>query len=110
MVSVVQLHPLSGAAALEPLGAGLPAGDVTRFALDACVRFDGPLFVAEVDGACLKRLLTHCNQGADTPFAERAGENRLAVAPTDSRCTPFLAADRGPVGLAIAATTMSKSL
>lgn len=64
-------------------GAGLPAGDVTRFALDACVRFDGPLFVAEVDGAWLKRLLTHCNQGADTPFAERTGENRLAVAPTD---------------------------
>lgn len=59
-------------------GAGLPAGDVSRFALDACVRFDGPLFVAEVDGAWLKKLLARCNQGPETPFAERAGENLAA--------------------------------
>jgi 5'-nucleotidase/UDP-sugar diphosphatase len=61
-------------------GAGLPAGDVSRFALDACVRFDGTLYTAEVDGAWLKQLLARCNQGPDTPFAERAGENLVAVA------------------------------
>lgn len=62
-------------------GAGLPGGDVSRFALDACVRFDGPLFVAEVDGAWLRALLERSNQGPDTPFAERAGENLVAVGP-----------------------------
>lgn len=62
-------------------GAGLPAGEVSRFALDACVRFDGPLFVAEVDGSWLKKLMVRANQGPDTPWAERAGENLVAVAP-----------------------------
>jgi 5'-nucleotidase/UDP-sugar diphosphatase len=62
-------------------GAGLPAGEVSRFALDASVRFDGPLFVAEVDGAWLRALLARSNQGPDTPFAERAGENLVAVGP-----------------------------
>lgn len=64
-------------------GAGLPAGEVSRFALDACVRFDGPLFVAEVDGTWLKKLLARANQGPDTPWAERAGENLVAVAPAE---------------------------
>jgi 5'-nucleotidase/UDP-sugar diphosphatase len=62
-------------------GAGLPAGAVSRFALDACVRFDGALFTAEVDGAWLQKLMARANQGPDTPFAERAGENLAAVAP-----------------------------
>lgn len=62
-------------------GAGLPAGDVSRFALDACVRFDGALFLAEVDGVWLQKLMARANQGPDTPFAERAGENLVAVAP-----------------------------
>lgn len=62
-------------------GAGLPAGEVSRFALDASVRFDGPLFVAEVDGAWLRVLLDRSNQGPDTPFADRAGENLVAVGP-----------------------------
>lgn len=60
-------------------GAGLPAGGVSRFALDACVRFDGTLFTAEVEGAWLKKLLARCNQGPDTPFADRAGENLVAT-------------------------------
>jgi 5'-nucleotidase/UDP-sugar diphosphatase len=64
-------------------GAGLPAGDVTRFALDACVRFDGPLFEAEVDGAWLKKLLARSNQGADTPFEERTGENQILASPAE---------------------------
>lgn len=62
-------------------GAGLPRGAVTRFELDACVRFDGPLFSAEVDGAWLQRLLARANQGPETPWAERAGENFVAVGP-----------------------------
>jgi 2',3'-cyclic-nucleotide 2'-phosphodiesterase (5'-nucleotidase family) len=60
-------------------GAGLPAGEVSRFALDACVRFDGTLFTAEVDGAWLARILARANQGLDTPFAERTGENLVAA-------------------------------
>jgi hypothetical protein len=60
-------------------GAGLPRGEVTRFALDASVRFDGTLWAAEVEGAHLKRILARANQGPDTPFAERAGENLVAV-------------------------------
>ncbi len=60
-------------------GAGLPGGEVSRFALDACVRFDGTLFTAEVDGAWLNQLLAKCNQGPDTPFAERGGENLVAT-------------------------------
>jgi 5'-nucleotidase/UDP-sugar diphosphatase len=63
-------------------GAGLPAGDVSRFAFDACVRFDGTLWVAEVDGAKLKQILARANQGPETPFAERAGENLIAVVGT----------------------------
>lgn len=63
-------------------GAGLPAGEVSRFAFDACVRFDGPLYAAEVDGAWLQKLMARCNQGPDTPFAERGGENLAAVAPS----------------------------
>ena len=60
-------------------GAGLQAGDVSRFAFDACVRFDGTLWVAEVDGAKLQRIMARANQGPDTPFAERGGENLVAA-------------------------------
>ncbi len=62
-------------------GAGLPAGDVSRFALDACVRFDGTLFVGELSGAQLQKILARANQGPDTPFAARVGENLIVVAP-----------------------------
>ena len=62
-------------------GAGLPAGDVTRFAFDACVRFDGPLFTGEVSGAWLRKIIARANQGLATPFAERGGENLIAAAP-----------------------------
>lgn len=64
-------------------GAGLPAGDVTRFAFDACVRFDGTLFVAEVKGARLQAILARANQGPDTPFVARSGENLVAVTPRE---------------------------
>lgn len=62
-------------------GDGLPAGEVTREAFDACVRFDGTICVAEVSGAELKRLLARANQNVDTPFEERRGEFQFADGP-----------------------------
>lgn len=63
-------------------GAGLPAGDITRFALDACVRFDGTIFIAEITGAELAAILAKSNQDPATPLAARRGENLVAVGPT----------------------------
>jgi len=62
-------------------GAGLPAGAVTRLQFDACVRFDGKVFVAEVDGARLKELLAAANLTPETPFAQRKGEFNFAAGP-----------------------------
>lgn len=62
-------------------GAGLPAGDVTRAEFNACVRFDGTIFTAEVDGARLRQLLTAANLGPDTPFEQRRGEFSFAAGP-----------------------------
>jgi 2',3'-cyclic-nucleotide 2'-phosphodiesterase (5'-nucleotidase family) len=61
-------------------GAGLPAGSVTRFAFDACVRFDGTIFLGEFDGAQVEGWMRRANQGPDTPFAERGGETLFADA------------------------------
>jgi 5'-nucleotidase/UDP-sugar diphosphatase len=44
-------------------GSGLPAGIVTRADFDSCVRFDGPIFTAVVDGARVQRLLGHSRAG-----------------------------------------------
>ena len=62
-------------------GAGLPAGDVTREEFDACVRFDGTIFTAEVDGVRLQQLLAAANLGPDTPFEQRRGEFSFAAGP-----------------------------
>lgn len=62
-------------------GAGLPAGEITRLALDACVRFDSTLFIAEVDGSTLRALLAAANQDAETPWAKRRGEFSYADGP-----------------------------
>jgi len=62
-------------------GAGLPAGDVTRLQFDACVRFDGKVFVAEVKGARLRELLAAANLTPETPFAQRKGEFNFAAGP-----------------------------
>jgi 5'-nucleotidase/UDP-sugar diphosphatase len=62
-------------------GAGLPAGDVTRLQFDACVRFDGKVFLAEVSGARLKELLAAANLTPETPFAQRKGEFNFAAGP-----------------------------
>lgn len=63
-------------------GAGLPAGEITREAFDAWVRFDGDLCVTEVDGARLARLLAGANQNPSTPFEARHGEFLYATGPT----------------------------
>ncbi|MBI2813854.1 MAG: 5'-nucleotidase C-terminal domain-containing protein [Opitutae bacterium] len=62
-------------------GAGLPAGDVTREAFNACVRFDGTIWTAEVDGVRLRQLLAAANLGPATPFAQRRGEFSFAAGP-----------------------------
>lgn len=62
-------------------GSGLPAGEITRLAFDACVRFDGPIFVTEIDGVRLRELATRTNQGVNTPFAERLGDFLVASVP-----------------------------
>lgn len=64
-------------------GAGLPAGAITRVEFDACVRFDGTIFTAEVDGPRLSQLLAAANQGPDTPFAQRHGEFCWADGPAE---------------------------
>jgi 2',3'-cyclic-nucleotide 2'-phosphodiesterase (5'-nucleotidase family) len=64
-------------------GGGLPAGEVTRYAFDACVRFDGTVAVAEVDGRRLAQILARANPGPDTPLAERQGEYLVAAAPAE---------------------------
>ena len=63
-------------------GDGLPSGEVSRFALDACVRFDGTIWVAEITGARLRELMRGANQGASTSFSERRGEFQFADGPT----------------------------
>lgn len=63
-------------------GAGLPAGEVTRAAFDACVRFEGTIFVAEISGAELAAILAKSNQDPATPFSARRGENLIAVGPS----------------------------
>jgi 2',3'-cyclic-nucleotide 2'-phosphodiesterase (5'-nucleotidase family) len=64
-------------------GDGLPAGEISRFALDACVRFDGTIWVGEVSGTRLQRLMSESNQEADTPFVERRGEFQFADGPAE---------------------------
>ncbi len=64
-------------------GSGLPAGDVSQLEFDACVRFDGAIHTAAVDGSRLRQLLARANQGPETPFAERGGEFNFAAGPDD---------------------------
>src|SRR5690606_5064980 len=53
------------------------------YAFDACVRFDGAVAVAEVDGRRLAQILARANPGPDTPFDERTGEYLVAAAPAE---------------------------
>lgn len=56
------------------LGTGLPAGDVTRYAFDAVVRFDGKLMTAEVPAARLAGFMARANQDRPMPLAQRSGD------------------------------------
>jgi len=56
------------------LGAGLPAGPVTRYAFDAVVRFDGKLMVAELSPDRLAGVMARANQDRPMPLAERSGD------------------------------------
>jgi 2',3'-cyclic-nucleotide 2'-phosphodiesterase (5'-nucleotidase family) len=55
-------------------GTGLPAGDVTRFAFDAFLRFDGPLFRGEADAAALAAIAARANQDGELPLEARIGD------------------------------------
>jgi 2',3'-cyclic-nucleotide 2'-phosphodiesterase (5'-nucleotidase family) len=69
-------------------GGGLPAGEVSREALDGCVRFDGTICVAEVSGGRLREFLRGANQGADTTWEERRGEFLFADSLAASEIDP----------------------
>ncbi len=55
-------------------GTGLPAGEVTRFAFDAFLRFDGTLFRAEADAAALSAIADRANQDGEVPLYRRTGD------------------------------------
>jgi len=55
-------------------GTGLPTGDVTRLAWDAFLRFDGPLFRTEADGAALGAMAPRLNQDEAMPLERRIGD------------------------------------
>ncbi|MEO7796097.1 MAG: metallophosphoesterase [Opitutaceae bacterium] len=59
-------------------GAGLPLGEVSRVALDACVRFDSVICTAEVTGVQLRAILAMSNENEATPFAQRHGDYLVA--------------------------------
>jgi 2',3'-cyclic-nucleotide 2'-phosphodiesterase (5'-nucleotidase family) len=56
------------------LGTGLPAGEVTRFAMAATIRFDGGLVAAEIDAATLRSIYELANQDRDVPLDRRIGD------------------------------------
>jgi 2',3'-cyclic-nucleotide 2'-phosphodiesterase (5'-nucleotidase family) len=79
-------------------GGGLPAGDVTREAFDACVRFDGGIFEGAVSGSRLRQLLSAANQDVNTPFDQRGGEFNVADGPAtidDARTYRIVTTDWG---------------
>jgi 2',3'-cyclic-nucleotide 2'-phosphodiesterase (5'-nucleotidase family) len=55
-------------------GAGLPGGAVTRFDLDACLRFDDAIHAGDMDGAALAAVLARANQHAGAPASARTGD------------------------------------
>ena len=62
-------------------GAGLFAGPIRRIDFDACVRFDGAVYTAEVDGSRLEMLMVNANQEAGTAFEKQRGEYLVSDGP-----------------------------
>ena len=71
------------------LGMGLPQGDVSQYAFDAVIRFDGTLMKATVSAEVLRDLLAIGNQDADMPFARRTGDFAYAAPPAASGKTEY---------------------
>lgn len=76
------------------LGAGVPAGPVSRYVFDSVVRFDGKLMVAAVSREQFEGVMARANQDRPMPLAERSGDflyasstppvaDRLRIATTD---------------------------
>ncbi|WP_449394998.1 metallophosphoesterase [Devosia riboflavina] len=63
------------------LGNGLPLGEVSKYAFDSVVRFDGKLMVAEVNAATLAEILAVVNQDEAQTLEQRTGDF-LYAAPT----------------------------
>jgi len=61
-------------------GSGLRAGPVSQLALDAFLRFDGTMWVADdVPRDLLERIRSGANPPEDQPFASRTGEYLVAA-------------------------------
>jgi 2',3'-cyclic-nucleotide 2'-phosphodiesterase (5'-nucleotidase family) len=55
-------------------GTGLPAGEVTKYAFDAVIRFEGDLMSADVNADTLSGIYGVANQDRDMPLAARTGD------------------------------------
>jgi 2',3'-cyclic-nucleotide 2'-phosphodiesterase (5'-nucleotidase family) len=55
-------------------GAGMPEGEVSKYAFDSVVRFDGKLMVAEVEAGVLAEIIQRANQDGNIPLDLRAGD------------------------------------
>ncbi len=64
------------------MGMGLPAGELTRYAYDSVVRFDGVIMKAEVDAATLADILSRTDQDRGFPFDRLTGDFAYASGPT----------------------------
>lgn len=63
-----------GLIAHTTLGTGFPAPDLTQFAYDAVIRFEGDLMATEVDGSTLASIYALANQDGDLPLEHRTGD------------------------------------
>jgi 5'-nucleotidase/UDP-sugar diphosphatase len=63
------------------LGMGFPKGDMSQYAFDAVIRFDGTLMTAKVDRRTLSEMLAIANQDANMAFDRRTGDFAYAAPP-----------------------------